>query len=308
MKERIFTLCAALLTMLALAAVTQALPSQTYVARAGDDGDDCTESKPCRTFAGAIPKTSARGIVTAVDSSSYGIVIIDRALTLQAAPGVYAVLEGGRTDDVVTINAGSTAVVALRNLHIFTRSLAANSGVLINSVGTLHVEGCLINGFGDSGIFSGGLCSETGCAQLFVVDTTLRENVVGLKVGSARASIDHSRIEHNHTGVRVVAQAEVTVRDCVLAGNSDIGLKAEIFGGARIENCVVTNNGTGIQGESNSFDGQLVSFSSISVSSTMIVENGTGLAPFGSHLVSFRNNRLANNGTNGAFTDTIQQQ
>jgi len=306
MKERMVALCPVLLTMLALAAVTQAFPSQTCVASTGDDADDCTQTTPCRTFAGAIPKTAAKGIVIAVDSSSYGIVTIDKALTLQAAPGVYAVLEGGRTDDVVTINAGSTSVVALRNLHILTRSVAANRGVLINSVGTLHVEGCLINGFGGAGIL-GGSCSETGCPQLFVVDTILRENVVGLKVGSARASIDHCRIENNHTGVLVVAQAEVTVRDCVLAGNSDVGLKAEIFGGAKIENCVVSNNGTGIEGEKLSANGQNF-FSEIDVSSTMIVSNGKGIFPNGGSLRSWGNNRLSFNLSNGNFTDQLAMQ
>ena len=305
MKRRMSTLYAAFLT-LALAAVTQALPSQTYVASTGDDANDCIQTTPCRTFAGAILKTAPKGIVTAVDSSSYGIVIIDKALTLQAAPGVYAVLEGGRTDDVVTINVGPTEVVALRNLHIFTRSLAANRGVLINSAGTLHVEGCLINGFGGAGIL-GGSCNETGCTQLFVVDTILRENVVGLKVGSARASIDHCRIEHNHTGVLVVAQAEVTVRDCVLAGNSDVGLKAEIFGGAKIENCVVSNNGTGIEGEKLSANGQNF-FSEIDVSSTMIVSNGKGIFPNGGSLRSWGNNRLSFNLSNGNFTDQLAMQ
>jgi len=301
-------LCSTCLMILVFASVSNALPSQTFVSSTGNDANDCTQPTPCRTFAGAVLKTGAKGIVTALDSSVYGIVTIDRSLTLQAAPGVSAVLEGGRTDDVVTINAGTTAVVALRNLQIITRSLAANKGVLINSVGTLHVEGCMINGFGDAGIRSPNTCSGTGCPQLFVLDSIFRENVTGVTLGSVNALLDHCRFEHNHIGIKVVAQGDVTVRDSVLAGNSDIGLKAEIFGGARIENCVVTHNGTGIQGDSNSFDGQVVSFSSISVSSTMIVSNVTGLAAFGGHLISFRNNRLAHNGTNGAFTDTIEQQ
>jgi len=308
MKKRMYTLCAAFLITLALAGTTQALPSQTFVSSAGNDANDCTQSTPCRTFAGAVPKTSAKGIITALDSSTYGIVTIDRALTIQAAPGVSAILEGGRTDDVVTISAGTSSVVALRNLQIMTRSLAANKGVVVNAVGTLHVENCLITGFGDAGIVSPNGCNETGCAQLFVLDSIFRDNVAGVTLGSVNALLDHCRFEHNHTGIRVVAQADVTVRDCVLAGNSDVGLKAEILGGATMENCVVSKNGTGIQGDSVNVNGQVVSFSSVSVSSTMIVSNETGLASFGGHLVSFGNNRLTHNGTNGVFTDTILQQ
>ena len=123
MKEKVSVLCAAFLTMLVLASVSNALPSQTFVSSTGNDANNCTQSTPCRTFAAAVPRTRAKGIITALDSSFYGIVTIDRALTIQAAPGVFAVLEGSKTDDVVTINAGTSDVVALRNLHIVSRSL-----------------------------------------------------------------------------------------------------------------------------------------------------------------------------------------
>jgi hypothetical protein len=308
MKKKLSTLCAALLTTLALAAVTHALPSQTFVSSTGNDANDCTQPSPCRTFAGAVLKTSAKGIITALDSSVYGIVTIDRAITIQAAPGVSAVLEGGRTDDVVTINAGTTSVVALRNLQIMTRSVAANQGVLINAVGTLHVENCIITGFGGVGILGPDHCYETGCTQVFVLDTVFRGNVTGMKLGSVTALVDHCRFDHNHTGIQVVAQADVTIRDSVLAGSSDVALKAQIFGNARVENCVVTNNGTGIQGESVNGGGQNVYRSGVSVSSTMIVSNETGLAANGGLIFSLGNNRLFANHTDGAFTDTILQQ
>jgi Right handed beta helix region len=303
MKKRLSILFAAFLTTLVWAAVTQALPSQTFVSSTGNDANDCTQSTPCRTFAGAVPKTSAKGIITALDSSTYGIVTVNKALTLQAAPGVYAGLQGGRADDVVTISAGTTDVVVLRNLSVITQSIAANKGVLINSVGALHVESCIITGFGDSGIFGPSACNDSGCAQLFVIDTILRDNANGLKIGSVSAAIDHCRIEHNHTGILMQAQGVAAIRNSVLSGNSDLGLKASILSEANVENCVVTHNGTGIEGES--FGGF---FSTIRVSTSMIVSNGTGILPSGGHIISFKNNRLAGNGTNGAFTDTILEQ
>jgi hypothetical protein len=298
MKARIFTLFAATLMIMALAAVTQALPSQTYVASTGNDANDCTQITPCRTFAGAVPKTTAKGIITALDSSAYGIVTIDKGLTIQAAPGVSAVLEGSRSDDVVTINAGATSVVTLRNLHIMSRTLTENNGVVINAVGTLHVENCLITGFGGAGLRGPGSCEvNDNVRRVFLLDSIFRDNITGLKTGCVKALADHCRFEHGHVGIEVGSVAQMVVRDCVLDANSDVGLKVEISGRAMIENCAVTNNGTGIQGNQFMF-GVSITY----VSSTLIFSNVVGLLPKGGLMFSFGNNRLGGNTTNGSFT------
>jgi nitrous oxidase accessory protein NosD len=307
MKKKTLTFIAAFMLTLAWAVAAQALPSQTYVASTGNNANDCTQSTPCRTFAGAVPKTAVKGVITALDSSTYGIVTIDKALTIQAAPGVSAVIEGGGTTDAVTINAAATDIVALRNLHIFTRSKAATKGIVINTVGTLHVENCVITGFGEAGILGPNVCNESGCAQLYVIDTILRDNVAGMKIGSVKASIEHCRIEHNHTGILVQAQGEAMIRDSVLVDNSDVGLKAETFGSAKMENCVVKDSATGILGDSININGQTF-FSSIYVSTTMVIANGTGLSNNGGLLISFGNNRIGDNGVNGAFTATIPEK
>jgi nitrous oxidase accessory protein NosD len=303
MKKRMLTFFAACAMTLAAGAMVHALPSQTFISTTGNDANDCTQSTPCRTFAAAVPRTGTRGVITALDSGSFGIVTVDKALTLQAAPGMYAVLQGGRTDDGVTINAGASEVVVLRNLHIITQSVADNKGVAINTAGAVHIESCVIAGFGGSGIFKGGNCNENGCAQLFVIDTILRDNVTGMDLASVKGSIDHCRIEHNHTGILVQAQGDATIRDSVVSGNSSVGIRTTILGGATVENCVVANNGTGIAGES-----APGSFSAVRVSSTTIVANVTGILPNGGHISSFGNNRVASNITNGAFTFTIQLQ
>lgn len=307
MRRKTLTLIATFMLILAWTAVAQALPLQTYVSSTGNDANDCTQSTPCRTFSGAVPKTAVKGVITALDSSDYGFLTIDKALTIQAAPGVSAIIEGGRNTDAVTVNATATSVVALRNLQIISRSLAATKGIAINTVGTLHVENCLIAGFGDAGIFGPNVCNESGCAQLYVTDTILRDNIAGMKIGSVKAAIEHCRIEHNHTGVLVQAQGDAIIRDSVLVGNSDVGLKAETFGSAKLENCVVKDSATGILGDSINVNGQIYS-SSIYVSTTMVITNGTGLNNNGGQLISFGNNRIAANGTNGVFTSTIQEK
>lgn len=301
MKKRMFTLFAAFAMTIVSALAAQALPFQTFVSSTGNDASDCTQSTPCRTFAGAVPKTSTRGVITALDSGTYGIVTIDKALTIQAAPGVYAVLSGGREDDVVTINTpDGEDVVVLRNLHIMSRSIADNMGVIKEHGGALHVESCVIEGFRGSrgfGIVTFGTS--------FVIDTILRDNGTGILTGVGIASIDHCRIEHNLNGI-LIDSGTAMIRDSVVVGNSDFGVKAgfiDISGGG-IENCMVAYNGTGIRHKPSEPPQGAPPFFVLYVSSTMITNNHVGVS---GDLVSFGNNRLAGNITNGSMS-TIPQQ
>ena len=305
MKKRMLTLLTALGMTLSVAALAQALPSQTFVASTGNDANDCTQSTPCRTFAGAVPKTVVKGVITAIDSSTYGVVTIDKSLTIQAAPGVYAVVQGGRADDGVTISAGSTDVVVLRNLQIVTQSIATNKGVVINTVGTLHVESCIITGFKDSGIGGPGVCNAGVCPELFVIDTILRDNFRGMYIRSGNVTVDHCRVEDNTIGI-LIQEAKVTIRDSVVGGNAGAGVTvigtAGSPAGGGMENCLLTRNGIGLVLNGTASNPYFY------VSTTMIVSNDLGLQPNGGHLFSFGNNRMAGNGLNGAFTDTIVTQ
>lgn len=65
----------------------------------------------------------------------------------------------------------------------------------------------------------------------------------------------------------------------------------------------MTHNGTGIKASSGGFF-----IGRFYVSNTLIRSNGTGLSPSGGRIISFGNNRLAANSTNGALTSTIPQQ
>jgi nitrous oxidase accessory protein NosD len=133
-----------------------------------------------------------------------------------------------------------------------------------------------------------------------------RNNGKGIHFFGGYASLDHCRIEDNTTGVHVEMQSRLTIRDSVVAGNSTYGLLSEVLADTTLENCAVTRNGTGIQasgiGSPYNWLGRFY------LSNTLIVGNKTGLSPGGGQIISFGNNRLATNTTNGAFTSTIPQQ
>ena len=181
MKQRTLVFIAALFVTLVCAAQAQAQSRRTFVAVAGSDANDCTFSTPCRTFAGAVPNTAPGGEITALDSGAYGVVTIDKALTLQGAPGAHVALGDGTANSAVTINASGSSVVVLRNLYISRIGRMLGGIEFINSGAVLHVEGCVVTGFASGyGIWAQGMCSGSGaCLHLFIKDTILRENSTG---------------------------------------------------------------------------------------------------------------------------------
>lgn len=300
MKHRTYSIIAAFALTLMLAAVAQALPLRTFVATTGNDANDCTFNTPCRTFAGAVAKTEPGGEITALDSGNYAVVNVDRALTLQAAPGVHAAL-GDNSATPITINAAASDVVVLRNLFV-SRVGRTPRGIVFTAGGMLHIENCIVTGFPTGIAFGGGGCTAGSCPKLFVKDTIVRNNSTGINVVGAVASLDHCRIESNSTGIHVGGPSELWVRDSVIVSSQVVGLRADAGASVKIENCSVLGNGTGIQGIQNP-DGSL---SSIYVSTTLISANGTGIT--GGLTISFGNNRLGGNGVNGGFVQTISEQ
>ena len=314
MKRRTLTLTAALVVALAWAAEARAAIPRTYVSVTGHDANDCSRTSPCRSFAGAVPKTTTGGEITALDSGGYGIVLIDKALTLQAAPGVYAAVgDDLKRETQLKISAPADAKVVLRNLIFTARPfLQVPRGIEFNSGGALHVENCVVSGFKEYGIdFKVGnpFCDPPGCPRLFVKDSFVRGSAVGIGAQGAVATIEHCRVEDNATGVQINSSVKVTLRDSVVAANTDNGLTVDYNSTARVENCAVTDNGTGLKVFSDSLGSAY-----IYVSHTLISGNNEGLkqvhdsTEIDGKIYSFGNNRLYGNTADGTFTSELQQQ
>src|SRR5438309_7295416 len=80
--------------------------NRTAVSINGLDTNPCTVASPCRSFTAAMAQTNAGGEIIAVDSGGYGIFSVDRAVSVLAAPGVYAGVTA-TSGDAITINAGA---------------------------------------------------------------------------------------------------------------------------------------------------------------------------------------------------------
>src|SRR6476620_10819338 len=74
--------------------------SRTWVSGVGDDANPCTRSAPCKTFAGAIAKTDAGGLITVSDPGAFGFVTITKSITIDAA-GEFAGVLGSGTNGIL---------------------------------------------------------------------------------------------------------------------------------------------------------------------------------------------------------------
>ncbi len=96
-------------------AMFEPAPNFTFVSGVGDDSNPCSREAPCRTFAAAISKTKAGGEIDVLDPGGYGPVTITKSITIDGK-GMASILASGTNG--ISVNAGSTDVVILRNLSI----------------------------------------------------------------------------------------------------------------------------------------------------------------------------------------------
>lgn len=290
------------LFILAFSTLATAQATRTWVSGVGDDVNPCSRTAPCKTFAGAISKTAAGGEIDALDPGGFGTVTITKSITIDGEGTMASILASGTTG--VIINAGANDVVTLRNLSINGAGTGLN-GIRILSAKTVIIENCVIFGFSGAspngrGISDVRTFAVANSGNLFVTNTNVRNNSqhhIVINPGSGatvNAAITNVRLENSTSGsgFLVSNSTNALIRDSVISGNSGSGIFAEEFVGAvdvNVENCSVTNNGTGV----NAAGGTPI----IRLSNTMVTGNSTGLS---GAIVSFGNNRIAgNNAGNG---------
>src|SRR3954447_18706497 len=135
--------------------------TRTWVSGVGDDLNPCSRTAPCKTFAGAISKTSANGEIDCLDPGGFGTVTITKNITIDGTTGAGfgSILAAGTNG--VNVNDSATATpntifVALRNLSIQGAG-SGFDGIRFISGKTLHVEDCIIAGFRGNGTNSDGI-------------------------------------------------------------------------------------------------------------------------------------------------------
>src|SRR5438874_12709636 len=100
-------------TLLALAIPSTAFgqATRTWVSGVGDDANPCSRTAPCKTFAGAISKTAARGEISVLDPGGFGGVNITKSITLNGDGNLAGVLVSGTNGIIVAAGAGDTVIL-----------------------------------------------------------------------------------------------------------------------------------------------------------------------------------------------------
>lgn len=291
--------------------------TRSWVSGVGDDANPCSRTAPCKTWAGAISKTSAGGEIDALDPGGFGAVTITKSVTLDGGGQLASILVSGTSG--LTVAAGATDVVILRSLRFdglnvgqVGSSSAGLSGVQFNSGGALYVEDCAIFGFMDYGISF--VPNQSTASQLFVSGTTIESNVsatagAGINVqpagtGSVSVSVDKSRIEGNTTGILAGNSVAATVGHSVITGNSTYGISVTGTSQVVVENSTLSDNTTAAV-YVNSKNASVV------LDNNTIANNGAGLS-FGKSkgsISTFKNNAFVHNsGGDGTATASVSMK
>jgi len=303
--------------------------TDTYVSGVGDDVNPCSRTAPCKTFAGAISKTSAGGTITAIDPGGYGTVTITKAITINGGGFLTSSLHSGVTG--IVVNAGATDTVVLKDIAI------NGAGTTVGPIGIRYIAGGRL-------VIEGGVIQTSTTAinvtpgasttlNLVVRDTLFTGTgggsaiLVASATGSAlKASIRNVNVSNYANGISTS-----------LAGNIDVTRSTftQISGSALLANAGTiistsnnfTLNGYAIQAASGaivSADRNVISSNSVAIyanggtvrgNDNTLFDNGTGISCGSGPVGAFNstgNNRKANN-TGGslptcASTGTISLQ
>jgi hypothetical protein len=307
--RKLILLCASLCSMMLLFAASPVrAQSVLWVAASGNDGNACSQTSPCLTFQGAINKGSVSQI-NCLTSGNYGAVTITASITIDCGTGnIGTVSKTGSGTIAIAINTTPATTVVLRHLSLNGNNSAlngidagGNSGSFAS--GTLVIEDCTIQGFVNDGIV---FEPSAGRGLLQVSESRIFNNGVGIIVhpqSNQIASVTLNRVEltgHSNDGLALLGLGVIagTMRDSVAAGNAIDGVIAQatqVFFTVE-ESSIVANLSAGIQTNS--------AGSIVNVGASTIGGNGTGVLPSSGSLISFGNNQMSANGTDGNFTST----
>jgi hypothetical protein len=225
------------LGLFAAATAANAQATRTWVSGVGDDVNPCSRTAPCKTFAGAISKTSDKGIISVLDPGGFGAVTITKSITIDGNGIEGSILASGTTGVIVN---GANVVVTLRNLSIDGAHLTSPGfvGVRFLNGAELHIENCYISGFrGTNGDGIRVNPTTAGVRRLYVRDTTVTNNGTSTDGGGIRivptggaivfASIENSAVQGNNGyGIKAQDNSFVAIDDSRIDGNRKSGVAA----------------------------------------------------------------------------------
>lgn len=223
--------------LLMSATMAHAQATRTWVSGVGDDVNPCSRTAPCKTFAGAISKTAAKGEISVLDPGGFGAVTITKSITIDGG-GIGGSLTSAGQNGIIINSGEASAQVILRNLSINGVGTGTNGIRAINgNLAALYVERCDIFNYTGLGIDF----QPTTAAFLFVSESAIQRNLGGgVRVltpaapvaGSVRRLVmTNSVLEGNAFGLKVDSalvngSSMATVRGSTASGSGTFGYHA----------------------------------------------------------------------------------
>ena len=282
--------------------------TRTWVSGVGDDLNPCSRTAPCKTFAGAISKTSAGGEISVLDPGGFGTVTITKSITINGTGTLAGILAAGTNginlNDSAAASPG-TAIAIIRDVSIAGANTGFD-GIRFVSGKTLMVDHCWIYGFNGNGANSDGIdVALTAIGNLKVINSVI-ENVSG------------DGIHMNSTGGQVNAMISNT--EIMNAVGDGIEAANNVRGAVSNSRIFLDGNGIRTTGSNSLFNLddlfisqvgialQASATSAIRISDSIIAQNSTGISLNGGAIESFQGNSLIGNTTPGAFSATTNKQ
>lgn len=310
-------LIVAVLFGISMCGTAHAQATRTWVSGVGDDANPCSRTAPCKTFAGAISKTAAGGIIDVLDPGGYGGVTITKSITIEAVGAVASAGVSGSNG--IIVNATASDSVTLRGLKITGLGSASPGlrGVYVLNVGALVIEDVVIENFSTAGI---DMASLGSAATINVRDTVIRDTgsvapssggivIKPTASGSANVSLERVQIFSSvQSGLSIdgaTGPASVNVRNSVISTTAGDGIV--VSGGPSatqlmLDDVLVSENAqAGILATGS---GALIRMSNSTISGNLQgIQTTTG-----GQVISFGNNRIRGNVSDGAPTGSAPLQ
>jgi hypothetical protein len=280
MNTFIRSFCVGLVALVAQHAFAQA--TRTWASGAGDDANPCSRTAPCKTFAGAISKTAARGEIDALDPGGFGAVTITKSITIEGGATLAGILNAG-TNGII-VNAATTDDVVLRNLTINGAGTGL-AAVRIFSARSVTLENVTILGQTGSGVD----INTTAEIAIAMRNVTIRATAPTVIANTAGVSL----VNGNNTSTNPIN----AVLENVQVLGYPLGLELGALASANVDRSNFAFGGIGVKTSA--------ATATVRLSDSTVTGNTTGLStPFGS-IVSYNNNRLRGNTTDGAPTSAV---
>jgi hypothetical protein len=174
--------------------------ARSFVSGHGNDANSCLYAAPCRTFAGAYPKTNAGGEISVLDPAGFGPLTITHALSIVNDGVGEASIVLVAAGSAITINAGASDAVSLRGLTLDGSGTTNTSGIVFNSGAALTVQNCVVRHFNGVGInFQPNAASNLAVSNSLLADNAF-DGVLIAPTGAGAVTAALNRVEMNNNG------------------------------------------------------------------------------------------------------------